>query len=226
MKYYKHLLLFISVLCLVCSLSFSCDNEIEKRFIEAGLVDIKSIDDTLQVDLVNSNPAMNYFRENFYDNLTTAYLQKEIGIKLSGAQKNLKKQFPDYSLLVLDAARPRSVSKRMYEKMKGARYEKYVANPDTGSMHNYGIAVDITVVDENGKELDMGYSPFRKNRIELFWMLAKRKMGFKVTEKQKKNRQLLHDVMVQAGFLPLKHEWWHFNGLSQEEVRQRFKIIE
>ena len=42
-------------------------NEIEKRFVDANLVDISSNDDTIQVDLVNSDPKKNYFRENYYN---------------------------------------------------------------------------------------------------------------------------------------------------------------
>lgn len=177
-------------------------NEIEKRFVDADLVDISTIDDTIQVDLVNSDPKKNYFRENYYDGLDKAYLRKEVAIKLSNAQKILKTKHPKYSLLILDAARPRSVSKKMYEKMKGTKFEKYVANPKKGSMHNYGIAVDITLVDENGKEIDMGFSPFRKSTLELYWQFAKLKMGFKLNKEQAQNRELLSDTMKKAGFLP------------------------
>ncbi|MGA1867578.1 MAG: hypothetical protein ACMUJM_03425 [bacterium] len=48
----------------------------------------------------------------------------------------------------------------MYDKMKGTKFEKYVANPKMGSMHNYGIAVDVPIVNRNGKEIDMGFTPF------------------------------------------------------------------
>ncbi len=48
-----------------------------------------------------------------------------------------------------------------------------VANPAKGSMHNYGIAVDLTIVDNTGTELDMGFTPFRKSTLELYWMYAK-----------------------------------------------------
>ena len=201
-------------------------NDIENKFIRAGLVDVKSIDPTIQVDLVNSNPDKNYFRENFYRGLTRAYLQEDVANKLSRAQKILQAKYKDYSLLVLDAARPRSVSRLMYEQMKGTPFEKFVANPDRGSMHNYGIAVDITIVDETGEELDMGFNPFRKSTIELAWLYAKKKAGIKLTDRQKKNRALLADTMTQAGFIPLSFEWWHFNGMPKAEARSRYNIIE
>ena len=201
-------------------------NEIEKRFIDAGLVDVNTIDNSIQVDLVNSDPKKNYFRENYYNGLNKAYLRKEVAIKLSSAQRILKTNHPKFSLLILDAARPRSVSKMMYEKMKGTKFEKYVANPKKGSMHNYGIAVDITIVNEKGKEIDMGFSPFRKSTLELYWQFAKMKMGFKLNKKQTQNRGLLSDTMKKAGFLPLSFEWWHFNGMSKDQARRKYTIIE
>ena len=181
-------------------------NSIEKKFLDAGLVDVNTIDNTIQVDLVNSDPKNNYFRENYYNDLDKAYLRKEVITKLSNAQRILKSNRSKFSLLILDAARPRSVSKMMYEKMKGTKFEKYVANPKKGSMHNYGIAVDITIVDEKGRELDMGFSPFRKSTLELYWQFAKMKMGFKLNKDQADNRKLLSDTMKKAGFTSLLHK--------------------
>jgi D-alanyl-D-alanine dipeptidase len=201
-------------------------NDIEKRFIDAGLVDVNTIDNTIQVDLVNSNSEKNYFRENFYGGLNKCYLRKEVAVKLSQAQKLLQTNHPELSLQTLDCARPRSVSVKMYKKMKGTKYEKYVANPQTGSMHNYGIAVDITIVDSSGKELDMGFTPFRKSDIELYWQFDKLKLGKKLTKQQKANLNLLHDTMTKSGFIPLRHEWWHFDGMPKDQARKMFKIIE
>ena len=129
-------------------------NEIEKKFVTAGLIDIHEVDKNIKVDLVNSDPDKNYFRENYYNGLNKAYLRREVAEKLSSAQKHLKSRFPEYSILIMDAGRPRSVSQLMYDKMKGTKFEKFVANPKRGSMHNYGIAVDVTIVDENKKEID------------------------------------------------------------------------
>lgn len=100
------------VLILTVSSENGQTNEIENKFIKAGLIDIHTIDSSIQVDLINSDPKKNYFRENYYNGLGKAYLRKEIAIKLSKAQKILKTRQPGYSLLILDAARPRSVSRR------------------------------------------------------------------------------------------------------------------
>ena len=201
-------------------------NEIEKRFVAAGLVDVHTVDASIGVDLVNSDPKKNFFREDYYGGLNRAYLRREVAVKLSRAQKRLRAARPGHSLLIRDAARPRSVSVKMYEKLKGTRFERFVANPAKGSMHNYGIAVDITVVDEGGRELDMGLSPFRKGKAELYWLYLKKRMGFKLTRKQRANRKLLADTMIAAGFTPLSFEWWHFNGLPKAEARRRYRIIE
>jgi len=200
-------------------------NDVEKKFISAGLIDIKTMDKTIKVDLVNSDKKKNYFNENFYNGLKKAYLQKEVAKKLSKAQKILKKQHPKLSLYILDAARPRSVSILMYKKMKGTLFEKYVAKPKNGSMHNYGIAVDLTIVDENGKLLDMGISPFYKTKLQIYHAYAKKKLGQKLTKKQKQNRALLKRVMKTAGFYPLSFEWWHFNGLKRKVARRKYKPI-
>jgi len=200
-------------------------NKIEEKFKRAGLIDVHTIDKSIIVNLVNSNSENNYFRENYYNGLNKAYLQKEVAIKLSIAQKYLKSKFPKYSLMIMDAARPRSVSQLMYDKMKGTKFEKFVANPKKGSMHNYGIAVDITIIDVTKKEIDMGFSPFYKSDFSIYWNFAKKKI-FNLSKKQKQNRKLLAEVMKKAGFIPLSFEWWHFNGLSKKKARKRYSIIE
>lgn len=221
---------YLNLLIIICTFigiaSNANANDIEKRFIDAGLVDLNTIDNTIQVDLVNSAPEKNYFQENFYGGLNKCYLRKEVAVKLSQAQKLLKTNYPELSLQTLDCARPRSVSEKMYQKMKVTKYEKYVANPKTGSMHNYGIAVDITIVDSTGKELDMGFSPFRKGNMEIYWQFAKMKLGKKRTKQQKANLQLLSNTMINSGFIPLSHEWWHFDGMPKDQARKMFKIIE
>lgn len=125
-----YLIAFVSFF--LCIGNIAQANDIEKKFIDAGLVDVNNIDNTIQVDLVNSDPKKNYFRENFYNGLNKAYLQKEVATKLSKAQTLLRSKNQGLSLQILDAARPRSVSRMMYEKMKGTKFERFVANPEEG----------------------------------------------------------------------------------------------
>ncbi len=75
--------------------------------------------------------------------------------------------------------------------MKGTQFEHYVADPRKGSMRNYGIAVDITIIDGNGKKLDMGFTPFKKSTLQIYWQILKKKIGGNLSEKQRENRNLL-----------------------------------
>ena len=201
-------------------------NEVEKKFIDSGLINVHTIDASIQVDLVNADATKNFFGEDYYGGLDKAYLRKEIAVKLHEAQKLLTNKYPGLSLLILDAARPRSVSRLMYEKMKGTKFEKYVANPTKGSMHNYGTAVDITIVDSKAQHLDMGYSPFYKGKFDVIWQYVKKKIGFEPNKAQQENRAMLFAIMVKAGFIPLSFEWWHFYGLEKSLTRKKYKIIE
>jgi zinc D-Ala-D-Ala dipeptidase len=202
-------------------------NDLEILFLKNGLVDIAKIDSSIKVNLVNSNAKNNFFRENFYDGLQHAYLQGEVAEMLSGAQKIIKKINMDYALLVMDAARPNSISWRMYDKMKGTQFEKYAADPRKGSLHNYGVAVDVTIYDiKTGHFLDMGFTPFYKSDLEMTIQFIKmRTANNKLNKEQVKNRALLKSVMVKAGFIPLGYEWWHFEGLSIEASKQKYIMI-
>ena len=88
-------LIMLFLLILAVFSSGSSANEIEQKFIKAGLVDVHDVDKSLKVDLVNSDADKNIFRENFYKGLSKAYLRKEVAEKLFLAQHHLKKKFPD-----------------------------------------------------------------------------------------------------------------------------------
>ncbi len=111
-----------------------------------------------------------------------------------------------YRLKVFDCYRPRSVQYIMWEKTPDARF---VANPDKASVHNRGAAVDVTVVDLAGRELDMGsgFDEFSE-RSQLDWP--------GLTPAQRENRWILREAMESEGFRPVKSEWWHFNAYDWE----------
>jgi D-alanyl-D-alanine dipeptidase len=217
------IIIIITLLSGFHSLSYA--NELEQRFINTGLIDIRRVDNSIKVDLVNSDPDKNYFREDFYQGLNKAYMRDDVAQRLSKAQCYLKSIYPEYSILIMDAARPRSVSKLMYNKMKGTKFEKFVANPQKGSMHNYGVAVDVTIVHKDGKEIDMGFTPFYKSDMHIYLSYARLK-AFGLSKIQKKNRALLKGVMIKAGFIPLSYEWWHFDGIEKNAARKKYQIIE
>jgi zinc D-Ala-D-Ala dipeptidase len=148
--------------------------------------------------------------------------------KLKHAQSVLKSKYPFYNLIVFDAVRPKSVQQKMWDTIAVPDYErsKYVSNPQNGSLHNFGAAVDISIVDEGGIELDMGtsYDYFG----ELAYPREEERMirEGKLTHIQLLNRELLRSVMEEAGFTAITTEWWHFNSCSRNEAFSKYKIIE
>ncbi len=106
-----------------------------------------------------------------------------------------------YRIKIFDCYRPLDVQKKMWAIVPDANY---VANPSRGSIHNRGGAVDITLVDEMGLELDMGTS------FDFFGPESAH--NFKQFSKQiLKNRKLLKKIMIRNGFESFDSEWWHYN---------------
>jgi L,D-peptidoglycan transpeptidase YkuD (ErfK/YbiS/YcfS/YnhG family) len=114
----------------------------------------------------------------------------------------------------------------MWRLVKETEQEAYVADPKRGSIHNFGAAVDVSIVDSTGLPLDMG-TPF-----DYFGELAQPKYQErflkegKLTEEHLQNRKLLRGVMHEAGFQGIPDEWWHYNAFSLEEVKKRYSIVE
>lgn len=168
----------------------------------------------------------NFTHGNLYGEFTKCFLHKDAALMLKAAVALLRKKHPGYGLLVYDGLRPRSVQRKMWAVVKGTPSQKYVADPDKGSMHNYGMAVDLTATDAKGKPLDMGagYDDFREisqPRHEEKFL----KSG-ELTQKQLKNRLILRKAMEGAGFIQLKHEWWHYDAMPQKEAFKIYKIVE
>ncbi|WP_455584318.1 M15 family metallopeptidase [Bacteroides sp.] len=191
-----------------------------------GLIDIQHADSSIAVKLIYATPN-NFTKELLYEDLKKAYLHPDALKSLVRAQQLLKEKHPGYSLIVYDAARPMSVQKKMWDAVKGTSKRTYVSNPaNGGGLHNYGLAVDLSIIDENGEPLPMGtevdhlgIEAHITNETELI------KNG-KLSEEEQKNRQLLRQIMREAGFQTLNSEWWHFNLCSREEAKQRYKRIE
>jgi D-alanyl-D-alanine dipeptidase len=102
----------------------------------------------------------------------------------------------------------------------------YVANPESGSVHNFGFAVDLSIVDGNGNELDMGTPYDTFNDLAQPQLEEKFFNAGKLSAQQIENRLLLRTAMEKAGFIQLPFEWWHFDALPKAEVKEKFKIIE
>ncbi len=131
-------------------------HDIDVIFRSYGLVSIASVDPSVGV-LLKYATDDNFMKKNLYGDLKDAYFVREIAERIAYAQKMLRDDFPSFSLLVYDAARPMSIQRQMFETVEGTDKEIYVASPYSGGgYHNYGLAVDLTLVDDKGKVLDMG----------------------------------------------------------------------
>lgn len=104
---------------------------------------------------------------------------------------------------VFDGYRPLSVQRKLWQIVPD---ERYVADPEKGSKHNRGTAVDVTLVSlSDGKEVDMGtaYDDFT-DRAHFNHLDG-------LSEEVLNNRVALRQVMMGCGFLPILTEWWHFD---------------
>ena len=183
------------------------------------------VDSSILVDLKYATTD-NFTGMVLYDDFGGAYLQTDVARMLVDAQRYLKTLHPELRLLVYDAARPLSVQRIMWERVKDTKYHRYVAHPDRLSLHNFGAAVDLTLADHSGQTLDMG-TPFdhfgRAAGINEEEELVRQGL---LTRQQVQNRQLLRQVMRHAGFRSISGEWWHFNACTLQEAKQRYTLIE
>ena len=212
--------------CFVAIPAFSADKgETARRLARQGYVNIRQEDPTIHVSLMYSR-ADNFCGVVLYDDLKEAFLHPEAMAALKKAQAYLQQLRPDLSLKVYDAARPMSIQQKMWDKVKHTRKVIYVSNPDHGGgMHNYGMAVDITLCTLKGDTLDMGTTidyMGKAAHIDHEDLLVKEK---KISRKARENRQLLRRVMRHGGFMPLRTEWWHFNKCSRATAKRYYKVI-
>lgn len=190
-----------------------------------GLVDVTELDSSLVVKLMYTQ-ADNFTGEVLYDDLSEAYLHPDAAYALVKAQRALKELHPSYSLLIYDAARPMSVQKKMWNVVKGTPKYRYVSNPNNGGgLHNYGLAVDISIQDSSGQPLPMGTKVDHLGAEAHITRESELVRNGKMSEAERQNRILLRKVMKEAGFRALPSEWWHFNFCSRDVARQKYKLI-
>ncbi len=189
-----------------------------------GLIDVRTIDLSIRVVLRYASDN-NFTGQVLYESSQYAYLQPDVAQMLAKASKLLQEKYPKYRLLVLDAARPLSVQQTMWNMVKGTPNNIYVANPAKTGLHNYGAAVDVTITNDLGIELDMGTAyDFFGEEAQPAKEKAMLKQG-RLTQEQLDNRQILRNVMNQAGFITYGREWWHFNACSLSEAKTKYKVI-
>jgi len=141
----------------------------------------------------------NFVEEVMYE-CGRCLLRPDVAKGVQKAQQVLQKKKEGYTLKMLDCYRPRPVQQKLWDKVPNAMY---VTPPSKGSMHNRGAAVDLTIVDDKGNELDMGtpFDFFGKRAHQDFYDLPEEVLD---------NRKLLKSTMIKAGFKPIRTEWWHY----------------
>jgi D-alanyl-D-alanine dipeptidase len=160
-------------------------------------VELTSLDASIILDLKYATMD-NFVKEQLYD-CGRCFLRHEAASQLVKVHQSL--QAEGYGLKMLDCFRPLPIQQRLWDKFQNA---SYVTPPSKGSMHNRGLAVDLTIVDGTGKELDMGTA------FDFFGKEAHHThTGFSDTILS--NRALLKSNMEKAGFKPIRTEWWHYS---------------
>lgn len=175
---------------------------------EEPLVDIADVDPRIVVD-VRYATKNNFMRRVLYP-VGRVLLRESVARRLARVQDELAGM--GLGLKVYDGYRPLSVQKEMWEVLPDPNY---VADPAKGSRHNRGAAVDLTLIDAKGQELEMpsGYDDFSESAH------ADYAGG---SETARRNRDLLIKTMEKQGFTVLKTEWWHFDAPGWE----RYSVLD
>lgn len=204
---------------------YQTTSKVAKQMERQGMVNIRSVDPSIHVSLMYSRPD-NFCGVILYDDLKEAYLHPLAAKALAKAQARLKEKRPDLSLKVYDAARPMSIQQKMWNRVKGTSKNIYVSNPaNGGGLHNYGLAVDITLCNLNGDSIPMGTLVDHMSILSHIDIEEQLVAKGRITREAQRNRQLLREVMQYAGYKPLRTEWWHFNFKSRAEARKNFQVI-
>ncbi|PKB22801.1 M15 family metallopeptidase [Janthinobacterium sp. 64] len=178
----------------------------------------------IAVDLRYATPD-NFVGRDLYSPIDCAWLHRDAAAALERAVAWLAARRPEHHLLVLDALRPQRVQQQLWDALQGTELLGYIAEPSRGSIHSFGMALDITIVGPDGQELDMGTGfDDLSERSHPALELALLESG-EITQEQVDHRRLLRDAMFQAGFFGINSEWWHFDCGDRVLVRQTYTRV-
>lgn len=184
--------------------SYEC--EIERLC--SNLVDVKGLSDGFAIDMKYASED-NFLRKRVYS-IPLCALQRCTARKLIEANEELLQK--GLRIKIWDAYRPLSVQKLMWDMMP---VDGYVADPfKGGSIHNCGYAVDVTLVDMEGMDLEM------PTEFDDFSKKASRNSSV-MTEAAARNLSILTEAMVRNGFKTINTEWWHY---YDEDLKERIPL--
>lgn len=174
-----------------------------------GLILLEDLDNSFLVELRYATE--NNFTGQVIYPVSVCALRRETAEKLIKAHEIVKKD--GYRIKIWDAYRPLHVQKHLYDIFPD---NNFVAKPPEVPItsgfrrrHNNGMAVDITLVDENGVELEM------PSEFDDFSEKAS-PTNPNMSEAAKKNINYMVNVMRSVGFEVHDDEWWHFVDAIEE----------
>ena len=162
---------------------------------------------------------------DLYCGIQRAFVHRDALPKLRRALALIAKELPGYSLVIFDAARPMYAQAALKQTVAGTPYSNYVSSGKTGGLHNYGLALDLTLADSTGKLLDMGtdFDSFETCAGEVGEAAALE--SGRLTQAQVDNRNLLRGIMKRAGWVTLPSEWWHFNAYTRTYTKEHYPLF-
>ena len=169
--------------------------------------------------------ADNFVGRDLYSPFDCAWLHRDAAAALEKVVAWLADARPGCTALILDALRPQRVQQQLWDALAGTDLQMYLADPARGSIHSYGMALDITILDERGHEVDMGTAFDDLTVLSHPKLEAEHLASGALTPLHIANRQLLRDAMSQAGFQGINTEWWHFDCGDRNIVRAEFSRV-
>lgn len=178
----------------------------------------------IAVDLRYAGPD-NFVGRDLYSPLDCAWLHRDAAAAIERVVAYLAQRAPGHKVLLLDALRPHRVQEQLWDALAGTSLQMYLAPPERGSIHSFGMAVDITILDPSGAELDMGTGFDDMTELSHPALEAQHLASGALSAAQVANRQLLRDAMFQAGFAGINSEWWHFDCGDRVLVRRDYTRV-
>jgi D-alanyl-D-alanine dipeptidase len=169
--------------------------------------------------------ADNFAGRSLYGRLDCAWLRREAAEGLEAAARWLATARPGWQLLVLDALRPQRVQEAIWIDVAGTPEQEYFANPERGSIHSYGMAVDVTLRSPAGAEADMGSGFDEMSRLSHPALHAELLAAGQLTPAQVAERDCLAAAMRAGGFAGIPNEWWHFDHGDRDRVRRELPRV-
>lgn len=210
----RQLLLFFGIILFATAAKAQNEvysNAVKHEIADTTFVNLKDYSKDFVYDMKYATED-NFLKAKVYD-CAECMLRYKTVKALIAANKEFMKN--GCKIKLYDCYRPLSIQKKMWEIVPKP---EYVADPKKGSIHNRGGAVDISLVNADGIELEMGTT------FDYFGIQASHNYK-KLPVSVKANRFYLKSVMIKNGFNSFDSEWWHYNlkaGLNDKVSNQKW----